>query len=52
MSENKTKRLSVNLPLSVHKLIKEMADIRHLTITRFILRCVIEKIIRDSSRSS
>jgi len=49
MNKNKTKRLSITLPLTVHDNIRRRADIRHITITRWVLRCIIEKIIREEN---
>lgn len=45
---SKLKRLSVNIPLDIHQKIRIITAQRNITITTWIMRAVIEKLIRDA----
>ena len=47
MNHKQYKRLSMNLPMGVHENIRLRANARHITITRYVLRCIIENIVRN-----
>lgn len=38
------KRIIFNVPEELHKLIKERADLKYITITKWVLQAVLEKI--------
>lgn len=41
------KRLSVNIPLPIHEHITTVCIKRNITISRWVLRALVEKLIRD-----
>lgn len=47
MTKVKSKRLSMNIPIGVHENIRLRAQVRNITMTRYILMCIIENIVRN-----
>lgn len=38
------KRLSVDLPLELHKKVEQLASTRNITITKYVIRAILKKV--------